>query len=230
MEASQGAHLHSTGTERETQPQGQHPDHKDAPGVASHRLMVPSSAQLTMWSVTSATREDTTKDVAKPKPISEIAEDSEEETFLGTVNSANAIGASALWLVKVKVNGEDVEFKVDTGADVTVIPERIYSERRDGELQPSSLTLHGPTGESLKVCGQFSGSLSRKSNECQQDIYVMENLHRPLLGRPALQALRVVALVEPIQKTDVSQFPEVFKGLGKLKDNYVIKLRENATP
>ena len=28
----------------------------------------------------------------------------------------------------------------------------------------------------------------------------------------------------------MSQFPDVFKGLGKLKDNYVIKLRENATP
>ena len=46
--------------------------------------------------------------------IREIAEDSEEETFLGTVNSANAIVASAPWLVKVKVNGEDIEFKVDT--------------------------------------------------------------------------------------------------------------------
>ena len=91
--------------------------------------------------------------------------------------------------------------------------------------------MHGPTGESLKVRGQFSGSLSKKSNECQQDIYVVENLHRPLLGRPALQVLRVVALVEPIQKTDVvSQFPDVFKGLGKLTDNCVIKLRENAIP
>ena len=52
-----------------------------------------------------------------------------------------------------------------------------------------------------------------------------------MLGRPALQALRVVALVEPIQKSDiVNQFPDVFKGLGKLKDNYAIKLNENATP
>ena len=52
----------------------------------------------------------------------------------------------------------------------------------------------------------------------------MENLRQPLLGRLALQALRLVALVELIDNTDVvSQFP-VFKGLGKLKDNYVIKL------
>ena len=54
--------------------------------------------------------------------IREIAEDSEEEAFLRTV-SASAIGANAPWLVKVKMNEEDIEFKVDTGADVMVIPE-----------------------------------------------------------------------------------------------------------
>ena len=68
--------------------------------------------------------------------IEEIAEDSEEEAFLGTV-SANAVGANAPWLVKAKLNGADIEFKVDTGADVTVIPEQLYSTARDGELQPS---------------------------------------------------------------------------------------------
>ena len=49
--------------------------------------------------------------------IREINEDSEEEAFLGTVR-ANATGASTPWMTKVQLNGEEVEFKVDTGADV----------------------------------------------------------------------------------------------------------------
>ena len=62
----------------------------------------------------------------------------------------------------------------------------------------------------------------------RQDIYVVRNLHQLLLGRLAIEALRVVA---PVEKSDiVNHFPDVFKGLGKLKDNYVIKLKENATP
>ena len=89
--------------------------------------------------------------------------DSRRKCSLGTV-SANAIGANALWLVKVKLNGDDIEFKVDTGADVTVIPEQLYSAARDGKLQPSSLPLNGPTGESLEVCGQFSGCLSKNTS------------------------------------------------------------------
>ena len=127
------------------------------------------------------------------------------------------------------MNGAEVEFKVDTGADVTVIPERMYNPTRDRKLQPSTLPLSGPTGETLRVHGQFSGNPLRHASRCRQDIYVVRDLRRPPLGKPALEALNVVALVEPIQKLDVvSQFPDVFKGLGKLEGDYVIKLREDA--
>ena len=48
------------------------------------------------------------------------------------------------------------------------------------------------------------------------------------MGKPAIEALKVVILVEPIEKADVIK--QFFKGLGKLKDDYVIKLREDAVP
>ena len=133
----------------------------------------------------------------------------------------------------MQLNGNEVEFKVDTGADVTVIPESVYRAESDVGLQPASLPLNGPTGESLEVLGQFSGRLTRNGNHCCQDIYVVGNLRQPLLGKPAIEALKVVVFVfdEPVQKADmVKQFPDVFKGLGKLKDNYSIKLRDNTTP
>ena len=92
--------------------------------------------------------------------IREINDDSEEEAFLGTV-SANAIASKTPWIVKVQLNGDEMEFKVDTGADVTVIPESLYKVERDGDLQPSSLPLNGPTGETLKVVGQFTGRFTK---------------------------------------------------------------------
>ena len=164
--------------------------------------------------------------------IKEVTQDSGEETFLGTVTAVtDAVGTHSPWMVDVKLNSQNFEFKVDTGADVTVIPESVYSRERDGELQPSSLPLNGPTDEALDVCGQFSGLLTRNGIESQQNVYVIRNLRRALLGKPAIEALKVVALVEPIQEEEiVKQYPELFKGLGKLKDNYVIRLREDATP
>ena len=72
-------------------------------------------------------------------------------------------------------------FKVDTGADVTVIPETAYKYERDGYLVPSNLPLSGPTGETLEVCGKFSGSLTWKGVESQQDIYIIHHLRTALL-------------------------------------------------
>jgi len=51
------------------------------------------------------------------------------------------------------------------------------------------------------------------------------------LGRPAIEALNIVAFVNGIQVQDVvKQFPNLFTGLGRLKDSYEIKLRQGATP
>ena len=91
--------------------------------------------------------------------------------------------------------------------------------------------LSGTTQETLKVQGQFSRHLTRNGIETQQDFYAVSELHHILLGRPAIESLKVVLLVVPVQEGNIlKRFPELFKGLGKLKDNYVIKLQEGAIP
>ena len=56
----------------------------------------------------------------------------EEDTFLGAIDTVT--GSSNPWTTDILLNGESLQFKVDTGADVTVIPVRFYSENRDGPL------------------------------------------------------------------------------------------------
>ena len=83
----------------------------------------------------------------------------------------------------------------------------------------------------MEVCGQCTAHLTRKGVESKWEIYVVRNLSKALLGRPEIQALNVAVLIEPVQGGYVvEQFPELFKGLGKLRDDYKIKLREGATP
>ena len=46
-----------------------------------------------------------------------------------------------------------------------------------------------------------------------------------------MEALQVVSFIEPVQASEVfTLFPKLFIGLGKLKDNYQIKLRSDAKP
>ena len=77
--------------------------------------------------------------------------------------------------------------------------------------------------------GQFLATLQRGDNTTKQNVYVVQELNRALLGLPAIEALQVVSFVEPIQANEVfTLFPNLFTGLGKLKDNYQIKLRSDA--
>lgn len=55
------------------------------------------------------------------------------------------------WMQNIKLNGENVDFKLDTGADVTSIPEKMYRPNRDNELQKPRKKLLGPGNYPLKV-------------------------------------------------------------------------------
>ena len=60
-------------------------------------------------------------------------QEEEDASFLGAVQ-ARGIESSKPWKIQVSVNGSPVEFKVDTGADVTVIPRSMVTS---GSLQVS---------------------------------------------------------------------------------------------
>ena len=81
--------------------------------------------------------------------------------FLDTVD---AVASGTPWVIKVQLNNRDLEFKVDTGADVTVLPEGNYQPGRDGALETTMRKLSGPTGDKLKVLGKISGYIKRQSN------------------------------------------------------------------
>ena len=80
--------------------------------------------------------------------------------------------------------------------------------------------------------GQFTGHLRYNDLETEQKIFVVQGLSKPLLGRPAIEALAIVSMVEPIMTLAkvAEAFPQLFQGLGKLKDNYTIKLQNNCQP
>ena len=138
------------------------------------------------------------------------------------LDSVDAVASGTPWLINVQLNNRDLEFKVDTGADVTVLPEENYQPGRDGVLETTTRKLSGPVGNELKVLGKISGYI-----KCGG-----EHTTRPLMGKPAIEALQVVTLnIQSITSENVRQkFPKLFNGLGKLDGAYTIKLREDATP
>ena len=137
------------------------------------------------------------------------------------------------WHVSLHINGATVEFKIDTGADVSVVPKSLLNKLKITSLKQSKKNLQGPGSNTLAVQGKFTAVVTYKRKKVTEDIYVIQNLRTPLLGRPAIEKLGLLSRVNNIEEkssTVMSEFPKLFKGLGSLEGEYRIELKQNATP
>ena len=93
----------------------------------------------------------------------------------------------------------------------------MYRKSRDSPLKSPNRVLCGPSQHTLSVVGKFVGNLKSDQISAKQEIYVVNGLQRPLLGRPAIESLKVAIQVSEIlaqKDIIVLKFPHIFKGLG----------------
>eukprot|EP00731_Ephydatia_muelleri_P025358 Em0017g441a len=131
------------------------------------------------------------------------------------------------------LNGKTVQFKLDTGSEVTVISCNTFKTLGCQELKTSSKILYGPGKQPLDVMGQFLAKITYKDAHSQEPIFVVRGLNSNLLGLPALRALQLVARTDAISQYEeqiYQKYPHLFTGLGTLGPEYTIKLKANALP
>ena len=121
-----------------------------------------------------------------------------QDVFLGAVG-AQGTNHRNPWAVTLQLNDTEMEFHIDTDAEVTVIPEHACGQIRCPPLTSPQRTLRGPDTHILPVKGLFTGKLKNEEREVEEEIYVVRRLNKPLLGRPAIQQLGVVVRVETIE-------------------------------
>ncbi len=137
-------------------------------------------------------------------------------------------------MTDIHVENLNARFKIDTGADVTAIPEMLYNQGQFSRLERPTRVLLGPGGTRLNVKGKFTATLSKNSKSTKEEIYVVEGLCTPLLGGLAAVALQLVARINNIsldsKETVKREFPKLFCGLGKMEGEYNIVLKPGAQP
>ena len=166
--------------------------------------------------------------------VGAVHAEQEEDVFIGTIQEQvpTVSAGGNPWIATVSLNGLPTEFKIDTGADVTVITEAAIANFDGITLEPASKSLSGPSQHPLHVCGQFTGILSHGTEKVEEEIFIVKGLQMSLLGRPAIEALGLVTRVNAIESQEnlIAKYPELFKGLGTLKGEYHIKHKQEAKP
>ena len=127
--------------------------------------------------------------------IRHIEEENLEVPILGSIEGVHSVDE---WHTELWVENTKVRFRIDTGADVTVVPDKCF--KTYDKLQRTNKQLFGPGGSRLDVVGVFVASLETENNiKSIQDLYVVKGLKKPLLGKPAIEALNILQRVNGIE-------------------------------
>lgn len=153
-------------------------------------------------------------------------------SFLGTVSASKKC-----WNTRVKVNGHEVVFKLDTGAEVTIL-DSSSPVLHQTPFSPTQQSLRGADGTELQVAGSLKCTLRVGKKQVEETVYVLKGQTTSLLGKNACETLGLVKVSNAVYEvqTDAKvpdfrkEFPKLFQGLGCYGEPYRIQLREDVTP
>uniref|UniRef100_H2ZXM7 ribonuclease H n=1 Tax=Latimeria chalumnae TaxID=7897 RepID=H2ZXM7_LATCH len=129
--------------------------------------------------------------------------------FLGSITYVDE--SSKPWKVNLIINGTAVNFKIDTGADASVLSEATYLSMHNPPQFMSTDTILNSPGGKLQHKGLFSAKTRFKETEYQFNLYVIRGSQvNDLLGH---DVATVMGLVRQVEET----YLEIFDNIGLLK-------------
>lgn len=121
-------------------------------------------------------------------------------------------------------------FKVDTGADVTLVPWSAVSDVGGICVEKTGTKLYG-VGQQIKILGKATVCLKYGQRDVEEVVYITKDTITPLLGKTGIEKLGLVKkLFEVHTKNWVQEFKDVFEGLGTYKEEYSIELKPKGEP
>ena len=119
---------------------------------------------------------------------------------------------------RLKLNGEDVMFDVDTGSPVTVLTEAVWrSKLKSAKLSKSDVIINSYSGHQLQLLGVLRAKLQFKGKGELVDLYVVSGTNSCLLGRDLMSLIGKFEFVASISHEDASaRLQSILKNHSKL--------------
>ena len=183
----------------------------------------------------------------KGSSVKQVEAENTESEFLGTVTVSEVRDIN--WDINLLVNNKPLTFKIDCGADVTVVSEKDYRNVASNiPLSKPDKVLLGANSQPLNVIGVLQCEVANgQKDRCIQKLYIVDKLKTPLLGKPAISSLKILKRTNEVNTcpNDVlkesperagyrakikDMFPKLFNGLGQMEGEYRVKLSPNCKP
>lgn len=175
--------------------------------------------------------------------MQEKEEDSENEEdsglFIGSINLLNnkiINTVNKAWYETLKINNKNIEFKIDTGAEVSKIPFKYCAGIIDkNNIKSTKLILECYGGFKVKPMGTITCNCSFKHVQLNINFVIADVNAKPLLGIEACKQLGLIKNAASVNSfTDVTsiltEYQDVFEGVGTFPESLTIKLKDSAVP
>ena len=168
------------------------------------------------------------------RTVQSVASNDHDETdnlFIGAVSRMNKTEVQAdECYTTLDVENVPVKFKVNTGAQVKILPLHTYNSlNTESELVKSDTKLTSYSDNELCVKGTTCLNCTNRKIE----FYVVDTQQMPIMGLRASQELGIIKIVLNVSDTTqsiINQHPTLFKGLGCLKIPYKIQVDTTVSP
>ena len=171
---------------------------------------------------------------------------SEKEIFKDTVSANSSIHISpdrAFVQLHIGPQKTPVNFKIDTGSSVNILPQSIYKSLNiKHPLEASSHKLTSYTGNMLPVIGMIKVASYHKSKVIQTMFHVVEGNAPPLIRLQSSVDLDLVQLTYAVESSFncappcidkqliEKEYGDLFKGIGVLPGEVKLYLKDDAVP
>ena len=127
-------------------------------------------------------------------------------------------------IFEVLINERKTKVLADSGASVNILPEKIYNDLPSKpQLQVCNNKIYPfSSSQPITVLGKFQATIEHKSISKPATFVVVKTSETPIIGWKTSVELQLLQKVNKVENDDIqSDFPEIFQGLGKLKDHKV---------
>ncbi|CAL9695394.1 unnamed protein product [Knipowitschia caucasica] len=172
--------------------------------------------------------------VCRSRVVNEVIAPNQERTsnatyFLGGITDVE--DSTKAWTVKLPIQGTQITFKIDSGADTSVIPDETFEKLAyKPKLRRPANKLESPGGK-LNCVGYFIATTMRKEKRFRFKVNVIKGSQSShLLSRNVAVAMGLIKRIEEIKASEqiIDSCPNE---VGKLNVKPIkIALKENAVP
>ena len=162
--------------------------------------------------------------------------DTDEELFLGELDLSQS-DKNELF-TNLKVNDEDICFKVDTGAQCNVIPEHAFEKlTKKPSLQTTRVKLTAYGGIRVPIKGTCTMKIKHNDKIIDAKFFIVAvEKAQPLIGLQTCRDLELISIPNSVNEMETNEteilddYQDVFTGLGLVDGEFHIELRDDAKP